>query len=65
MEQDLEILMQVLDGNRDGVIDFDEFLVAIRGNLNERRKDLVWWGGSLCCDVVLLCCIVHCCLCDV
>lgn len=29
------------DRNHDGILNFDEFLYAVRGEMNERRMDLV------------------------
>ena len=38
---DMERLFKYFDKNRDGRISYDEFLVAIRGDMNDRRTDLV------------------------
>jgi calcyphosin len=40
---DLEVtaIVKYFDKNKDGKISFDEFLRAIRGDLNERRRKLV------------------------
>ncbi|KRX00199.1 hypothetical protein PPERSA_10698 [Pseudocohnilembus persalinus] len=40
-KQEASILMSAFDTNGDGYIDFDEFLVAIRGRLNEKRQEIV------------------------
>ena len=34
-------IVKHFDTNKDGMLSFDEFLRAIRGSLNERRRDLV------------------------
>ena len=39
--QDMERLFKYFDKNRDGRVSYDEFLRAIRGDLNERRAGLV------------------------
>jgi len=38
---ELEQVVIYFDRNRDGTIDFDEFLVGLRGELNDRRKKLI------------------------
>lgn len=38
---EFERLFKYFDRNNDGVVDYDEFLRAIRGDLNERRKAIV------------------------
>jgi len=40
-KDEANILMGYLDKDRDGCIDFDEFLVGIRGQLNPRRQAIV------------------------
>ena len=36
-----DALLDFFDTDRDGCVNFDEFLVGIRGQLNEKRKDIV------------------------
>ena len=36
-----DVLLTYFDKDGDGCVNFDEFLVGIRGELNERRKDIV------------------------
>lgn len=38
---DVSILFQVIDRHHDGTIDFDEFMYAIRGEINDFRKELI------------------------
>ncbi len=40
---DMEVtaIVKYFDANKDGKISFDEFLRAIRGDLNDRRLDMV------------------------
>ncbi len=40
-KEETKLLMDVCDRNKDGSIDFDEFLRFIRGDLNEARKAIV------------------------
>eukprot|EP00828_Plagiopyla_frontata_P025587 TRINITY_DN3277_c0_g1_i3.p1 TRINITY_DN3277_c0_g1~~TRINITY_DN3277_c0_g1_i3.p1 ORF type:complete len:195 (-),score=36.98 TRINITY_DN3277_c0_g1_i3:133-717(-) len=40
-QEEAKNLMIAMDKNGDGVIDFEEFLVAIRGSLNAKRQALV------------------------
>lgn len=40
-EQEVTAIIKHFDTNKDGKLSFDEFLRAIRGDLNERRKDMV------------------------
>eukprot|EP00003_Mantamonas_plastica_P025799 TRINITY_DN5138_c0_g1_i1.p1 TRINITY_DN5138_c0_g1~~TRINITY_DN5138_c0_g1_i1.p1 ORF type:complete len:353 (+),score=145.35 TRINITY_DN5138_c0_g1_i1:22-1059(+) len=40
-EKDVFQLMRRFDINQDGMIDFDEFLVTLRGELSERRRRMV------------------------
>ena len=40
-DQEVTQIVKYFDTNRDGKISFDEFLRAIRGELNDRRTDLV------------------------
>lgn len=40
-EENIPILFAYFDSNRDGTLNIDEFLYAIRGDLNERRMALV------------------------
>ena len=35
------VLFEALDKNNDGCVDFDEFLVAIRGKPNARRQAVI------------------------
>mmetsp|Transcript_91333 Transcript_91333/g.197569 ORF Transcript_91333/g.197569 Transcript_91333/m.197569 type:complete len:140 (+) Transcript_91333:23-442(+) len=39
-KEETECLFKAMDKNGDGMVDFDEFLVAIRGQMNERRTDI-------------------------
>jgi len=38
---DLQLLMKAVDKNGTGTISYDEFMVAIRGQINERRQKLI------------------------
>jgi Ca2+-binding EF-hand superfamily protein len=38
---EFERIFKYFDKNNDGKIDYDEFLRAIRGDINQRRRDLV------------------------
>lgn len=40
-EENIPILFSYFDSNRDGCLNIDEFLMAIRGDLNEKRLGLV------------------------
>jgi len=40
-EENVPTLFNAFDTNRDGTLNIDEFLMAIRGDLNERRRGLV------------------------
>lgn len=40
-EENIPILFDYFDSNRDGVLNIDEFLMAIRGELNDKRLALV------------------------
>ena len=40
-ENELTAMLKYFDTNHDGKLSFDEFLRAIRGDLNERRKAMV------------------------
>ena len=40
-KDEANILLEFIDTNRDGTVDFDEFLVAMRGQLNTKRQALV------------------------
>ena len=40
-DSDVDVLFRLFDRDNSGSISYDEFLVAIRGKLNERRKALV------------------------
>merc|ERR1719216_595144 len=40
-EAEAKTLMQLFDTDGDGTVNFDEFLVGIRGSLNERRQAMV------------------------
>lgn len=40
-EDNVPILFDAFDSNRDGTLNIDEFLMAIRGELNEFRASLV------------------------
>lgn len=40
-EKELTAILKHFDSNRDGKLSFDEFLRAIRGDLNERRRAMV------------------------
>lgn len=39
-EENIPILFKYFDSNHDGCLNIDEFLMAIRGELNQRRLDL-------------------------
>jgi len=41
-DEQFEDLLDMFDKNGDGLISFDEFLVTIRGPLNERRQKLIY-----------------------
>jgi Ca2+-binding EF-hand superfamily protein len=40
-ENELTAMLKYFDTNHDGKLSFDEFLRAIRGDLNERRRGMV------------------------
>lgn len=40
-ENELTAMMKYFDTNKDGKLSFDEFLRAIRGDMNERRTKMV------------------------
>ena len=40
-EQEVTAIIKNFDTNKDGKLSFDEFLRAIRGDLNQRRRDMV------------------------
>jgi Ca2+-binding EF-hand superfamily protein len=40
-QEEAEILFQIFDRNHDGTVNFDEFLFAVVGELNEFRMNLV------------------------
>jgi len=40
-DENVPILFEVFDTNRDGTLNIDEFLMAIRGELNDYRRSLV------------------------
>jgi len=40
-DENIPILFKYFDSNRDGCLNIDEFLLAIRGDLNEKRLALV------------------------
>jgi Ca2+-binding EF-hand superfamily protein len=40
-ENELTAMLKYFDTNHDGKLSFDEFLRAIRGDLNDRRRDMV------------------------
>lgn len=40
-DKDFEKVLNAFDVNKDGVIDFDEFLRGMRGKLNRRRRELI------------------------
>lgn len=40
-EENVPILFQAFDTNRDGTLNIDEFLMAIRGELNDFRRGLI------------------------
>jgi Ca2+-binding EF-hand superfamily protein len=46
---DIEVtqIVKHFDTNKDGQLSFDEFLRAIRGNLNERRRQMVHQAYSV------------------
>jgi len=40
-EENVPILFNMFDTNRDGTLSIDEFIMAVRGDLNERRLEMV------------------------
>ena len=40
-EENVPLIFEIFDHNHDGVLNVDEFLMAIRGELNEVRRGLV------------------------
>jgi Ca2+-binding EF-hand superfamily protein len=40
-EENVPILFEAFDTNRDGTLNYDEFLMAIRGELNDFRRGLI------------------------
>eukprot|EP00828_Plagiopyla_frontata_P039942 TRINITY_DN5287_c0_g1_i1.p2 TRINITY_DN5287_c0_g1~~TRINITY_DN5287_c0_g1_i1.p2 ORF type:complete len:136 (+),score=26.98 TRINITY_DN5287_c0_g1_i1:327-734(+) len=40
-KEESDIILSTLDRNNDGVVNFEEFLIAIRGQMNSRRQALV------------------------
>jgi len=40
-EENVPILFKEFDTNRDGTLNYDEFLMAIRGELNDFRRGLI------------------------
>lgn len=40
-EENVPVLFEAFDTNRDGTLNYDEFLMAIRGELNDYRRGLV------------------------
>jgi len=40
-EENIPVLFRAFDTNRDGTMNIDEFLMAIRGELNDKRMALV------------------------
>ena len=40
-EENVPILFQAFDTNRDGTLNYDEFLMAIRGELNDFRRGII------------------------
>lgn len=40
-DEEFEVVLQRFDRNRDGLIDFDEFLVALRGEINDFRRTFI------------------------
>ena len=40
-EENIPVLFRAFDTNRDGTMNIDEFLMAIRGELNDKRLALV------------------------
>ena len=40
-KREAEVLLEALDTNQDGVVDFNEFLVAIRGQPNAARQAII------------------------
>ena len=40
-KKEAEILLNYLDTNKDGVVSYDEFLVGMRGDPSDVRKDVI------------------------
>ena len=40
-EDNVPIVFEAFDSNRDGTLNYDEFLMAIRGELNEFRRGII------------------------
>lgn len=40
-EENVPLIFDLFDNNRDGTLNFDEFLMAIRGELNDFRRDII------------------------
>ena len=40
-EENVPIVFAAFDSNRDGTLNYDEFLMAIRGELNEFRRGII------------------------
>ena len=40
-DENMHVLFKAFDRNNDGVINFDEFLYSIRGELSKARRDLI------------------------
>ena len=40
-EENVPIVFEAFDSNRDGTLNYDEFLMAVRGELNEFRRGII------------------------
>ena len=40
-DKDLESVIKTFDRNGDGMVDYDEFLIGLRGALNRRRREII------------------------
>jgi len=40
-DSEIRTLIEYFDRNKDGIVNFDEFLVGLRGTLNKTRRQLI------------------------